>query len=46
MINIIVQNANGYLVIWPNLMNFIGDVLNKHDFSAIADIVNSLAKNK
>lgn len=33
MIKIVVQNANGYLVIWPNLMNFIGDVLNKHDFS-------------
>ena len=44
MINIIVQNANGYLVIWPNLMNFIGDVLNKHDFSKSRHIYTLIAK--
>ena len=33
MIKIIVQQGNGYLVIWPKLMNFIGEILNKHDFS-------------
>ena len=44
MINIVVQNANGYLVIWPNLMNFIGDVLNKHDFSKSRHIYTLIAK--
>ena len=44
MINIIVKNANGYLVIWPNLMNFIGDVLNKHDFSKSRHIYALITK--
>ena len=30
MIKIIVQGANGYLIIWPKLMDFIGEILNKH----------------
>ena len=44
MIKIIVQNANGYLIIWPNLMNFIGDVLNKHDLSKSIHIYELIAK--
>ena len=31
MIKIVVQNANGYLIIWPKLMDFIGEILEKHD---------------
>jgi exportin-2 (importin alpha re-exporter) len=44
MIKLIVQNANGYLVIWPKLMNFIGDVLKKHDFSKSKHIYDLLPK--
>ena len=44
MIKIVVQNANGYLVIWPNLMNFIGDVLNKHDMSKSKFIYQLITK--
>ena len=44
MIKLIVQNANGYLVIWPKLMNFIGDVLKKHDFSKSKHIDDLLPK--
>ena len=44
MIKIVVQNANGYLVIWPKLMNFIGEVLNKHDFSKSKYIYQLISK--
>ena len=44
MVKIIVQNANGYLVIWPNLMTFIGDVLKKHDISKSKYIYQLIAK--
>ncbi len=44
MIKLIVQNAKGYLVIWPRLMNFIGDVLKKHDFSKSKYIYDLLPK--
>ena len=44
MIKIIVQSANGYLVIWPNLMTFIGDVLKKHDISKSKYIYQLIAK--
>ena len=44
MIKIVVQNANGYLIIWPKLMNFIGDVLNKHDLSKSKHIYELLTK--
>ena len=35
MIKIVVQNANGYLIIWPKLMDFIGEVLNAKSLSQI-----------
>ena len=47
MVKIVVENANGYLVIWPNLMNFIGEILNKHDFSKskyIYDLIPKIIK--
>ena len=44
MVKIIVQNSNGYLVIWPNLMTFIGDVLKKHDISKSRYIYQLIAK--
>ena len=44
MIKIIVQNANGYLIIWPKLMNFIGDILNKHDLAKSKHIYQLLTK--
>ena len=44
MVKIIVQNSNGYLVIWPNLMTFIGDVLKKHDISKSKYIYQLIAK--
>ena len=44
MIKIIVQNANGYLIIWPNLMNFIGEVLNKHDLQKSKHIYQLITK--
>ena len=44
MIKLVVQNANGYLIIWPNLMNFIGDILNKHDFAKSKHIYELIAK--
>ena len=44
MIKFIVENANGYLVIWPKLMNFIGEVLNKHDFAKSRYIYQLISK--
>ena len=44
MIKIIVQNANGYLIIWPNLMNFIGEVLNKHDLQKSKHMYHLITK--
>ena len=44
MIKIIVQNANGYLIIWPKLMNFIGEILNKHDLSKSKHIYQLITK--
>ena len=44
MIKIIVQQGNGYLVIWPKLMNFIGEILNKHDFAKSKHIYELLPK--
>ena len=44
MIKIIVQNANGYLIIWPKLMNFIGDILNKHYLAKSKHIYQLLTK--
>lgn len=44
MIKFIVENANGYLVIWPKLMNFIGEVLNKHDFAKSKYIYQLISK--
>ena len=44
MIKIIVQNSNGYLIIWPKLMDFIGEILNKHDFSKSIHIYDLIPK--
>ena len=44
MVKIIVQGANGYLIIWPKLMDFIGDILNKHDSSKSRHIYNLITK--
>ena len=44
MVKIIVQGANGYLIIWPKLMDFIGDILNKHDSSKSRYIYNLITK--
>ena len=44
MIKIIVQGANGYLIIWPKLMDFIGEILNKHDSSKSRHIYNLITK--
>ena len=44
MIKLVVQNANGYLIIWPNLMNFIGEVLNKHDLQKSKHIYQLITK--
>lgn len=44
MIKNIVQQGNGYLVIWPKLMNFIGEILNKHDFAKSKHIYELLPK--
>ena len=38
------QGANGYLIIWPKLMDFIGDILNKHDSSKSRHIYNLITK--
>ena len=44
MVKTIVQGANGYLIIWPKLMDFIGDILNKHDLSKSRHIYNLIPK--
>jgi len=44
MVKIVVQGANGYLIIWPKLMDFIGDILNKHDSSKSRHIYNLITK--
>ena len=44
MIKIIVQGANGYLIIWPKLMDFIGEILNKHISSKSLYIYNLITK--
>ena len=44
MVKIVVQGANGYLIIWPKLMDFIGDILNKHDFSKSGHMYNLITK--
>ena len=44
MIKIIVQGANGYLIIWPKLMDFIGEILNKHDLSKNRHFYNLITK--
>ena len=44
MIKIVVQNANGYLIIWPKLMDFIGEILEKHDSSKSRHIYDLITK--
>ena len=44
MVKIIVQGANGYLVIWPKLMDFIGEILGNHDSSKSRHIYNLITK--
>ena len=44
MIKIIVQGANGYLIIWPKLMDFIGEILNKHISPKSLHIYNLITK--
>ena len=44
MVKIIVQGANGYLVIWPKLMDSIGEILNKHDFTKSKHVYNLITK--
>ena len=44
MVKIVVQGANGYLIIWPKLMDFIGNILNKHDSSKSRHIYNLITK--
>lgn len=44
MVKIIVQGANGYLTIWPKLMDFIGEVLNRHDVSKNKHFYNLITK--
>ena len=44
MVKIIVQGANGYLIIWPKLMDFIGEILNKHDLSKNRHFYNLITK--
>ena len=47
MIKTVVQNANGYLIIWPKLMELIGDILIKHDPNKnvhLYDLISKLIK--
>ena len=44
MVKIVVQGANGYLIIWPKLMDSIGDILNKHDSTKSRHIYNLITK--
>ena len=44
MVKIVVQGANGYLIIWPKLMDFIGNILDKHDSTKSRHIYNLITK--
>ena len=44
MINCIIQQAEGYITIWPNLMTKLGEILNQKNYTASTEVYDLIKK--